>query len=259
MAGYIPISRQLFEHPFWIEEREFSRAEAWIDLLRSVRFEANSTKVIIGNKAITIQRGEYPASLRFLAKRWKWSKNKVDNFLNLLMDEKMIEKRTAEGTMQTIVRICNYDTYNLICDKEGQQEGRKKDTKGTVEGQLRDKSNKDNKENNINEERSSKDDPKINAPDVATRKQGFYNSLVPFSDKYPKEMLRAFYDYWSELNRSGKKMRFEMQKTWETPKRLSTWANKEPVLKKQVQLSPEKLSKTQQMLLNAQKLMRKNE
>lgn len=250
MAGYIPISRQLFEHPFWIEEREFSRAEAWIDLLRSVRFEANSTKVIIGNKAITIQRGEYPASLRFLAKRWKWSKNKVDSFLNLLIDERMIEKRTAEGTTQTVIKICNYDTYNLITENEGQQ----KDTKGTAKGQCGDKSNKDNKENKENEEESSKDDSKKNAPDVATREQEFYRSLVPYAGKYPKEMLRAFFDYWSELNRSGKKMRFEMQKTWEIPKRLATWANKEPVMKKQIQ-PPGKLSKTQQMLIDAQKLM----
>ena len=40
-------------------------------------------------------------------------------------------------------------------------------------------------------------------------------------------MIRAFFDYWSELNKSETKMRFETNKTWEVAKRLATWANKE--------------------------------
>lgn len=62
---------------------------------------------------------------------------------------------------------------------------------------------------------------------VEKRKKDFYNSLIPFLQQYPKEMIRAFFDYWSELNKSRTKMRFENEKTWETPKRLMTWANKE--------------------------------
>ena len=64
-----------------------------------------------------------------------------------------------------------------------------------------------------------------NGSDVEKRKTDFYNSLVPFLEKYPKEMIRAFFDYWSELNKSQTKMRWESEKTWETSKRLVTWAN----------------------------------
>lgn len=59
------------------------------------------------------------------------------------------------------------------------------------------------------------------------RKNSFYQSLIPYVGKYPKEMIRAFFDYWSELNKSETKMRYELEKTWELPKRLSTWANRE--------------------------------
>ena len=59
------------------------------------------------------------------------------------------------------------------------------------------------------------------------RKEDFYQSLVPYVDKYGKEMLRAFFDYWSEMNASQTKMRFEKQPTWELSKRLATWANNE--------------------------------
>lgn len=59
------------------------------------------------------------------------------------------------------------------------------------------------------------------------RKQIFYDKLKPYLEKYPKEMLRAFYNYWTEMNKSGTKMRFELQQTFEIPKRLVTWALKD--------------------------------
>lgn len=62
---------------------------------------------------------------------------------------------------------------------------------------------------------------------VEKRKTDFYNSLIPYLKQYPKEMIRAFFDYWSELNKSRTKMRFENEKTWETSKRLVTWTNNE--------------------------------
>ena len=40
-------------------------------------------------------------------------------------------------------------------------------------------------------------------------------------------MIREFFDYWSEINRSCTKMRFEQQPTWEVAKRLATWASKD--------------------------------
>lgn len=159
--GYIPISRKLFDHPFWLKKRVFSYAEAWIDLLRMVRFESSTTQFLIGGKMISIDRGECPVSLRYLSESWGWSKNKVDNFLNLLVSEEMIKKRTAKGTKQTVVTVCKYDNYNANDNKEGQQKGQKKDDKrtkkgqrkdnpGTIEGQSGDKTNKENKGNKGN-------------------------------------------------------------------------------------------------------------
>ncbi|WP_321437136.1 DUF4373 domain-containing protein [uncultured Bacteroides sp.] len=61
-----------------------------------------------------------------------------------------------------------------------------------------------------------------------SRRDNFYNSLVPFTEKYSKDMIRSFFDYWSELDRTERKMRFEKQTTWELGKRLATWFKKEP-------------------------------
>ena len=157
--GFIPISRKLFNNFLWEEKREFSRAEAWIDLLQLARFEANSTKEIINGRVIEYKRGERPLSLRLLADRWKWSKNRVDKFLDLLVSERMITKRTTQGTAvrtdsgtacgtkQTIITICNYESYNTVSKKEGQPSGQGKGhPPGQVEGQSRDKYNKNKKE-----------------------------------------------------------------------------------------------------------------
>ena len=147
ISNYIPISRKLFESWLWLEKREFSRAEAWVDLLRRVRFEANSTKLLIQGKMVEIHRGEIPASLRLLAEWWGWSKNRVDKFLDILEKECMIKKRTAIGTAQTVITICNYDKYNFSIKKSGQQKGQSRDSDGTATGQSRDNTNKDNKVN----------------------------------------------------------------------------------------------------------------
>ena len=76
--------------------------------------------------------------------------------------------------------------------------------------------------------------PKGGKKDAATaatllegRKEDFYNSLIPFVTQYGKEMVRAFFDYWSEPNKSKTKMRFEIERTWDTARRLSTWASRD--------------------------------
>lgn len=106
--GFIPVSRKLFDNFLWKEKRKFSRAEAWLDLIQLARFEANSTKEVINGQVVEYGLGERPLSLRLLADRWKWSKNRVDKFLNLLVSERMITKRTALGTAKrTIGRTAN--------------------------------------------------------------------------------------------------------------------------------------------------------
>ena len=93
---------------------------------------------------------------------------------------------------------------------------------------------KDKEKTNVNV--SKKESEKVGvAAEAATsaRKEKFYASLVPFVDKYGKDMIREFFDYWSEMNRSKSKMRFEQQTTWELALRLKTWADREKIPKKE--------------------------
>jgi len=55
----------------------------------------------------------------------------------------------------------------------------------------------------------------------------FYEDCKPYLKKYPKEMLRMFYNYWTEPNKSGTKVRFELQKCFDISRRLITWSTRD--------------------------------
>lgn len=59
---------------------------------------------------------------------------------------------------------------------------------------------------------------------VEERQKEFYNEIAQFKEKYPKAMLREFYEYWTEKSKNGLKMRFEKQTTWDLSKRLARWS-----------------------------------
>ncbi len=55
------------------------------------------------------------------------------------------------------------------------------------------------------------------------RQEAFYGELTAYVATYGKDMVRAFYDYWSEPNQARTKMRREMERTWDTARRLGSW------------------------------------
>lgn len=59
----------------------------------------------------------------------------------------------------------------------------------------------------------------------------FYKQLAGFTSKYPKDMLRDFYDYWREESATGL-MRFQLEKTWNTGLRLKTWQRRDKTFSK---------------------------
>jgi hypothetical protein len=59
------------------------------------------------------------------------------------------------------------------------------------------------------------------------REKEFYDQLVPWVSVYGPDMIRKFFDYWRERNKSRTKMRFELQPTWDLAGRLRTWEQKQ--------------------------------
>jgi hypothetical protein len=80
-------------------------------------------------------------------------------------------------------------------------------------------------------ERNSTDNVNVNVNvinnKIESRKLKFANTLKPFLETYGKEMIRKFYDYWTEPNKSNTKFKMELEKTWSLERRLETWATRE--------------------------------
>lgn len=202
--GYLTISRRLFDHEFFTERREYSKFEAWLDLIQVCAFENDQSKIIKG-KVIKWGRGQTIASVRYLQERWNWkSIDKVACYLRLLRSQQMIIIDNEQGIGR--ITLCKYDDYNQVPYT-------KPDRGQTVTRQQPDKIKEYNK---VNKEKEREARAKV-----------FYDTLVPFVKQYGKEMLREFYNYWSEWNRSMTKMKWELQETWEVSKRLSTWAKRD--------------------------------
>ena len=109
----------------------------------------------------------------------------------------------------TFVTICNFDTYRVGKRKVTQQ-STQQSTQQVTQGKT-----------TLSKSKAS----------LKEREHEFGESLIPYIEKYSKETIRAFFNYWTERNKSGTKMRFELEKTWETAKRLQTWASREKVQK----------------------------
>ena len=58
---------------------------------------------------------------------------------------------------------------------------------------------------------------------ILYRKTEFKNSLQPFLEDYGKDLLNNFFEYWTEKKPKGRKMLFEMQKTFDVSLRLKRW------------------------------------
>jgi len=75
------------------------------------------------------------------------------------------------------------------------------------------------------------------------RLEKFSKSLDDYIDNYEVEVLEDFMEYWTEPNKSGTKMRFELEKTWSLSRRLKTW-NRNGFGKKKASSSSFKLDST---------------
>lgn len=110
--GFIKLNRKSFAHKFWTKARVLSEFEAWIDLIQSARYDGAVTIEYIDGREIKYGRGQYPASIRYLAKRWSWGEKKVRAFLDELKKDGSITTDSSQG--MNVITLCKFDKYNSI-------------------------------------------------------------------------------------------------------------------------------------------------
>jgi hypothetical protein len=108
--GYIALWRKIEDHPFAQEAREFSKFEAWIDLLMQAQHEDEPKDVVLGMKILQCHYSETLKSNVTWARRWNWTESKVRRFLKLLKKMGQIEIKNEGVT--TRIKIINYSSYD---------------------------------------------------------------------------------------------------------------------------------------------------
>lgn len=107
--GYIYLSRKTFAtDELWLEPRVFSRWEAWVDLIQMAAWHQISRSA--KGSIITLERGEFVASIRFLARRWSWSVKRIRLGLKRAQDDGRIRAQ-RETVLGMVYHIVNYDIY----------------------------------------------------------------------------------------------------------------------------------------------------
>lgn len=109
MEGWISIHRQLQEHWIWKSKEPFDKRSAWIDLLMLANHQTE--KIEFDKGFIEVERGQRITSLEKLAKRWKWSRHKVSDYLNQLEQDGMLVQ--VRDNKKTLISIENYDKYQI--------------------------------------------------------------------------------------------------------------------------------------------------
>jgi len=88
---------------------------------------------------------------------------------------------------------------------------------------------------------------KLGKSGIEQRQIKFKKSLKDYMGSYRVDMLKDFYEYWTEPNPSCTKMRYELEKTWDVKRRLERWARNEKPRKEEVNIAP-KLSQSERIV-----------
>lgn len=190
-AGVFAVDRGVWDHPAFSRE-PFTEREAWMWLVgaaawREWRIRANGVPV-------TLQRGEFCFSVRFLATKWSWLKDRVQRFLVRLKKHDMIRDTSRDNAHVYI--ISKYSDYQTVGrpDRDVDQDAA---SDATATGPRQDRDKEETLKHLSIESPSSlrsEDAPaKPKAASKATRK-----AKTPLPDDCPSPKCReAARDFWA--------------------------------------------------------------
>lgn len=203
MDGSIKLRKGILEWKWW-------RKPEMVSLLIYFVSSANTENTVWRGR--DIMRGQLVTSRsRILKDNPALTDRMIRTCISRLQEEGLIKVEASKGC--TIITIRKFESYQVEVAQDAPT-----DT---------DPQEKQEKPETQEEQQPPK--PKRTHDEIVAdyykRKQKFYDSLVPYVEVYGKEMVRQFYNYWKEPNKSFTKMRWEQEKTWSLNLRLARWAN----------------------------------
>ena len=212
-GGYVKIARGIFKHNMFKNE-PYSEREAWIWLICGASYKDDTTRIPNTNIVVKIKRGEYMASYRFLATKFKWPISRIRRFIKRLTDGTMLNTRVVQGI--TFITIENYDEYQFFVQKWNSVEYTTTPKSGT----------------NISKE--------VNKRSIYTSKFNKFWELIPNTMRKGKgKAVRAYKGIKTTLTEEELAQRYQQHHriNKDYTKHPSTWLNQECWLDDEVQNS----------------------
>ena len=140
------VSRSIWDDPDFASER-YTEREAWMWLVSAAIWKDGRTR---GNSGpIELKRGEFSFSVRFLAQKWKWNKDKAHRFVKRLQKCDMVRDTSRDGAQ--IYSIKNYRHFQVVgLPKRDSDQDSPGDASETTARQQRDKEETGKQDNRIN-------------------------------------------------------------------------------------------------------------
>ena len=187
--GWVKIHRQILGWEWYDEPNTF---RLFLHLLIKANHKEKKYRGVL------IKKGQVMTGQELLAQELKLTRGKIRLALNNLKTTNEITiKSSSKGT---IIQIVNYKNYQIITSDIA-------------------------KEQPTNNQQTTTNKNVNNEKNVDIRLTEFKNSLQPYLELYGSKLLNEFYLYWTEKKPKGKKMLFEMQKTFDVSRRLKRWSD----------------------------------
>ena len=207
MSGWIKLHRKMLEWEWYDDLPTF---RLFTHLLLTVNFEKKRWR------GIEVNPGQIVTGRKSLSEETGLTEMQIRTALNKLKSTNEITIKTTKH--YSVITIVSWFDYQDNDQQINQQATNKQPTSNQQVTTTKERKNIRKKEKVVS---------KLS---LTERQQFFYEELKEYTSKHHKNTLRAFYDYWSEPNQTKTKMRCEMEKTWDTSRRLSNWERREKAM-----------------------------
>lgn len=111
-TGFVLVARAVFTDEELLDDNEpYTRRLAWLWLVAHAAYKPRTASW--GSIHVELERGDILASLRTLAKHWRWTHSRVNRFLDLLVKAGRLaqQQQTEAGT---VYRVVKYHAYQVL-------------------------------------------------------------------------------------------------------------------------------------------------
>lgn len=239
--GWIKLHRKIWENPYmrrpaylaiwiWIlTHAEHGRRYDAIKHKWTDKDEASLKTILWRGKKRPIRKGEFTFGCYQIAAETGVPRGTVERVIKVLKSEEQIEVETTSKF--SLGRVKNWEQYQ---DGEEQSEERMRNKRGADEEQVRTIKEYQEEENEKNEKNGESElalTPQTETRDFFSNISKQEQVISFFVEKgLPEEAARReinkFIAYWTEPNGTGRKERWQLEKTFEIRRRLLTWLSR---------------------------------